>query len=44
MIDETDTYLMQNGKFVLDELIQYIPLQDEDKVYYSDWSGKISIS
>lgn len=40
LIDETDTYLMQNGKFVLDELIQYIPLQDEDKVYYSDWSGR----
>lgn len=40
LIDETDTYLLQNGKFVLDELIQYIPLQDEDKVYCNDWSGR----
>ena len=40
LIDEKDILLVQNGKFVLDELIQYIPLQDNDRVYYSDWSGK----
>lgn len=41
LIVETDDYLLQNGKFVLDELIQYIPMQDENEMYYSDWSGRI---
>ena len=40
IIAETDPYLLQEGKYILDELIQYIPLQSEDKLYYSDWSAK----
>ena len=44
LIDETDSYLLQEGKYVLDELIQYIPLQSEDELYYSDWSGRFSHS
>lgn len=39
LITETDSYLLQEGKYVLDELIQYIPLQSEDELYYSDWSA-----
>lgn len=44
LIDETDSYLLQEGKYVLDELIQYIPLQSEDELYYSGWSGRFSHS
>lgn len=35
----TDSYLLQEAKYVLDELTQYIPLQDADELYFSDWSG-----
>lgn len=40
LITETDSYLLQEGKYVLDELIKYIPLQNEDELYYSDWSAR----
>lgn len=40
LINENDSYLLKNGKFVLDELVQYIPLQGAGELYNSDWSGR----
>ncbi len=40
LITENDSYLIENGRYVLDELLQYIPNEDEHDIYYSDWSGR----
>ena len=42
LVDGTDSGSLQNGKFVLSELIPYIPLENEQELYYSDWSGRFS--
>lgn len=39
LFNETDSYLLQEGKYVLNELLQYIPLQDANELFFSDWSG-----
>lgn len=44
LVTVTDSYLLQEGEYVLDELIQYIPLQNADELYFSDWSAKFSHS
>lgn len=38
LITETDSYLLQEGKYVLSKLIQYIPLQSGEELYYTEWS------
>jgi len=40
LVDESDSFLVENGKYVLDELLQYIPKGDSWEVQYSDWSGR----
>lgn len=40
LVDESDSYLLNNGKYVLDELLQYIPKENSWEVRYSDWSGR----
>ena len=40
LVDESDSFLVENGCYVLDELLQYVPKDDSWKVEYSDWSGR----
>lgn len=35
-----DSFLIENGEFVLTELLPYIPKNDSVKVKYNEWSGK----
>lgn len=35
---EAYSYSAKEGKFILNELLQYIPLLDADELYLSDWS------
>ena len=38
LITEEDSYLLRNGKYVLNRLIQYIPLQSGEELYHTEWS------
>lgn len=38
-VDVTDKMLVQNGEKVLEELIPYIPLEDDIRIKYSSWNG-----
>lgn len=44
LFTETNSYLLQEGKYVLDELIQYIPLQSDNELNYSAWSDRFLYS
>lgn len=35
-----DSFLIENGEFVLTELLSYIPKNDSVEVKYNEWSGK----
>lgn len=38
-VDVTDKMLVQNGEKILEELIPYIPLEDDIRIKYSSWNG-----
>lgn len=38
-MDVTDKMLVQNGEKILEELIPYIPLEDDIRIKYSSWNG-----
>ena len=40
LIDADNSFLVENGEFVLTELLPYIPKDDTVEVKYSDWSGR----
>ena len=40
LVNPEDDFLISNWKFVLEQLLQYIPQEDSRKLIYSDWSGK----
>lgn len=40
LVDENDSFLVDNGSYVLDELLQYIPQDDSWEVKYGDWSAR----
>ena len=39
LIYESNLFLIENGGYVLDELLQYIPKGNSWEIQYSDWSG-----
>lgn len=39
IINDNTEYLIQNGKYVLDKLLQYLPKEDISKIYFSEWSA-----
>lgn len=40
LIDADNSFLVENGEFVLTELLPYIPKNDTVEVKYNDWSGR----
>ncbi len=40
LLDESDLFLVENGHYALDKLLQYVPKEDSWEVQYSDWSGR----
>ncbi len=40
LFDAEDSFLIENGEFVLIELLPYIPKTDSVEVKYNEWSGK----
>ena len=40
LVDENDSFLVENGEFVINELLQYIPKEDSWEVKFGDWSGR----
>ncbi|MBO5336863.1 MAG: hypothetical protein J6A94_07035 [Lachnospiraceae bacterium] len=40
LVDENDSFLVENGCYVLDELLPYVPLDDSWEIRYSEWSGR----
>lgn len=40
LIDSDDSFLADNGEFVLNELLPYMPKESGWEVKYSDWSGR----
>lgn len=40
LFDEEDSFLIENGEFVLMELLPYIPKTDSVEAKYNEWSGK----
>ena len=40
LLDSDNSFLIDNGEFVLNELLPYIPKESGWEVKYSDWSGK----
>lgn len=40
LVDLDDSFLIDNGEFVLNELLPYIPKESGWEVKYSDWSGR----
>ena len=40
LIDADNSFLVENGEFVLAELLPYIPKNDTVEVKYNDWSGR----
>ena len=42
LIDEDDLFSVQNGGYILDELLPYVPQDDSWEVHYSEWSGRFT--
>lgn len=40
LVDSDNFFLVDNGEFILNELLPYIPKKSGWKVKYSDWSGR----
>lgn len=40
LLDSDNSFLIDNGEFVLNELLPYIPKESGWEVKYSDWSGR----
>ena len=40
LIDENDAFVIHNGKYILDELLPYIPRKEFKTTGFSDWSNK----
>lgn len=40
LVDETDSFLVENGEYVVNELLQYMPKEDSWEVKFGDWSGR----
>ena len=40
LFDVEDSFLIENGEFVLTELLPYIPKTDSVEVKYNEWSGR----
>lgn len=40
LVNENDSCLLENGKYVLNELLQYVPKDDSMNISYGDWSGR----
>lgn len=40
LVDENESFIVENGCYVLDELLQYVPKDNSWEVHYSEWSGR----
>ncbi len=42
LVDESDSFFVHNFKFVMDQLIPYVPMKDNIEIRYSAWNGRHS--